>query len=176
MLASGRTGLVCKIILLVCLLVIVTTITLIMHALMGNRRPLLHRRSGRVNGYYDPQPSSGSRPERGLMALITNVTKTVVAMEIQANSLNDELKNVREKTRELLIQQRHTALWAVLNKCMFFYGCKDQNTSRPRSAAQSPLTMEKRNPKDTGGEENDSMVRVQKVEHKYSMYRLHPPV
>ncbi|KAK7791705.1 hypothetical protein R5R35_000280 [Gryllus longicercus] len=175
MLASGRTGIVCKIVLLVSLLVVVTTVTLIMHAIMSNRRSLLRRTSARHDASFSKvaQPGGGGggggRSERGLMALISNVTKTVIAMEVQATSLNDELRRVREKTRELLLQQRHSALWAVLHKCVLLYSCKEPGAGRapPPGASQRPQAS------GDPGPDPDPVVSVHKIhESKYSMYRL----
>jgi lipoate-protein ligase B len=61
------------------------------------------------------------------MDLITNVTQAVIAMETQAQRLDEELQRMRQKTRQLLWKRRKDVLWTAIHRCVFFNGYSKQN-------------------------------------------------
>lgn len=48
--------------------------------------------------------------------LLSNATRTLIAMEIRARRLEDNIRRVRERTRSLLWKNKDKALWKILFK------------------------------------------------------------
>lgn len=132
MLNTSAANLISKVIFTICVLVATATVFLLTHELIKNyyhSLPLLRRR---ITNQHD-HPSPDTKPTAsGLMDLIANVTRVVVAMETQAQQLDEELQRMRQKTRQLLWQRQKDALWTAIHKCLFFHGCSKQNNI-PRS-------------------------------------------
>lgn len=91
------------------------------------------------------------------MDLLANVTQVVVAMETQAQQLDEELQRMRQKTRQLLWQRQKDALWTAIHKCVFLYGCSKQNYI-PRST--------------TGNEGNKTFSQYKKHNTSYGLQHV----
>ena len=125
---STSANLITKALLTSCILITTATIYFYTHNLVTNNHhtiSLLRRRfTNEETKYAYTKKSHG-----GLLELIANVTQTVIAIETQAQRLEEEFERMRQKTRQLLWQRRKDALWSEIHKCFFFYGCNKYNFS-----------------------------------------------
>ncbi|KDR09027.1 hypothetical protein L798_01153 [Zootermopsis nevadensis] len=127
MLNTTGTNLISKVIFIICVLIATATVCLLTHEFIKNyHHPVLILRRRITNQNDNQSPNTNSSPG-GLLDLIANVTHVVMAMENQAQRLDEELQRMRQKTRQLLWQRQKDALWTAIHKCVLFYGCSKHN-------------------------------------------------